>query len=56
MCIQGWWKHGSKGHGGKGRDTSPPPPLCVERGFTCAFSRNHDATVNLKSELISIKV
>ena len=29
--------------------------LCVEMGFTWTFSRNQDATVKLKSELISIK-
>ena len=32
---------------------SPPP--CVEMGFTWTFTRNQDATVKLKSELISIK-
>ena len=35
--------------------TCPPPPLCVEMGFTWTFHRNQDATVKLKSELISIK-
>ena len=29
--------------------------LCVEMGFTWTFPRNQDATVKLKSELISIK-
>ena len=29
--------------------------LCVEMGFTWTFSRNQDAKVKLKSELISIK-
>ena len=35
----------------------PPPPLslCVEMGFMRTFLRNQDATVKLKSELISIK-
>ena len=32
-----------------------PPTLCVEMGFTWTFPRNQDATVKLKSELISIK-
>ena len=30
--------------------------LCVEMGFTWTFPKNQDATVKLKSELISIKV
>ena len=36
----------------------PPPlsPLCVEMGFTRTCPRNQDATVKLKSELISIKL
>ena len=29
--------------------------LCIEMGFTWTFPRNQDATVKLKSELISIK-
>ena len=29
--------------------------LCVEMGFTWTFPRNEDATVKLKSELVSIK-
>ena len=29
--------------------------LCVEMGFMWTFPRNQDATVKLKSELISIK-
>ena len=33
----------------------PPPIPCVEMGFTWTFSRNQDATVKLKSELISVK-
>ena len=33
----------------------PPPPLCFEWSFTRTFPRNQDATVKLKSELISIK-
>ena len=33
----------------------PPPPLCVEMGFTRTFPGNQDVTVKLKSELISIK-
>ena len=33
----------------------PPPPLCVEMGFTWTFPRNQDATVKLKSKLIFIK-
>ena len=33
----------------------PPPPLCVEMGFTRTFPRNQDTTVKLKSELLSIK-
>ena len=32
-----------------------PPTLCFEWGFTWTFPRNQDATVKLKSELISIK-
>ena len=32
-----------------------PPALCVEMGFTWTFPRNQDATVKLRSELISIK-
>ena len=32
-----------------------PGALCVEIGFTWTFPRNQDATVKLKSELISIK-
>ena len=36
--------------------TGPPLwALCVEMGFTWTFPRNQDATVKLKSELISIK-
>ena len=31
-------------------------PLCVEMGFNWTFPRNQDATVKLKSELISIKL
>ena len=36
--------------------SSAPPPLCVEMGFTWTFSRNQDATVKLKSELIAVRV
>ena len=35
--------------------TNGIPPLCVEMGFTWTFPRNQDATVKLKSELISIQ-
>ena len=35
--------------------SSKSPPLCVKMGFTWTFPRNQDATVKLKSELISIK-
>ena len=31
------------------------PPLCFQWGFTRTCPRNQDATVKLKSELISIK-
>ena len=31
------------------------PTLCVEMGFTWTYPRNQDATVKLKSELISFK-
>ena len=37
-----------EGGGGEGA-------LCVEMGFTRTFPRNQDATVKLKSELVSIK-
>ena len=39
---------------GSGRDHGPTA-LCVEMAFTWTFSRNQDATVKLKSELISFK-
>ena len=35
--------------------SQPGGALCVEMGFTWTFPRNQDATVKLKSELISIK-
>ena len=35
--------------------TCPHPPLSVEMGFTWTFPRNQDATVKLKSDLISMK-
>ena len=37
------------------KKTGDPPALCFEWGFTRTFPRNQDATVKLKSELISIK-
>ena len=39
----------------KSATSDPLPALCVEMGFTWTFPRNQDATVKLKSELISIK-
>ena len=36
-------------------DATPSPILCAEMGFTWTFPRNQDATVKLKSELVSIK-
>ena len=56
-------------HSNIGFDTSPLCPagasiasqnwargaLCVEMGFTWTSQRNQDATMNLKSEIISIK-
>ena len=40
---------------GVGRSKIRGGALCVEMGFTWTFPRNQDATVKLKSELISIK-
>ena len=37
------------------RGSSGPRALCVEMGFTGTFTKNQDATVKLKPELISIK-
>ena len=40
----------------KSATSDPLPALCVEMGFTWTFSWDQDATVKLKSEIISIKI